>query len=294
MIKRVKWNFVYDDDGAESESGTSSDELSADENERKEGVPGADSSSEEEYEDTEVLRRLLFNDPTLRVSDENDLEEEDAPQMLPEEEDGGVIQVLKTEKLKETKIRICTLCKRKRLLNDRDVEIHLASKKHKKSEKRLKEDKASENLNENRPDRSPSQSKRREKTRKKKKSINQLAKDKQLNGRKEEDGSLKESRKKITKAEELKETDKQLNGRKEEDGSLKESRKKITKAEELKEPKARAEMRRSKKQREADKATRPERVKQKTVSGTTKKRSRKSAGGSAQKKRKANHVTDKH
>ncbi|KAJ8901762.1 hypothetical protein NDN08_003968 [Rhodosorus marinus] len=260
MIKRVKWNFVYDDDGAESESGTSSDELSADENERKEGDPGGRSSSDEEYEDTEVLRKLLFNDPTLRISDADALEEEDEPQMLPEEEDGEVIQVLKTEKLKETKTRVCTLCKQKRLLNDKDVEIHVASKKHKKAEKRLKEDKTCDSLNEDRPERSPYQSKPKEKTRKKKRYIDQPAKDDQLNGRRKEDPSPKESKKKTRKEKELKET------------------------------KTPAEIRRSKKKREADTATRPESVKEKKISRKTKKRSPNSAGGSAEKKRKTKHV----
>lgn len=119
MIKRLKWNVLYGGgDGEESDSSLSSD-----------------SEAEGAANPQELLEQLVKNDPFLNKFNDSDTENgADSSEIdsEPENSENSGVESWKTKEdisLRGSAFRICELCNKK-LLNEKDVESHLKSRKH--------------------------------------------------------------------------------------------------------------------------------------------------------------------
>lgn len=137
----MKWNVVYDDDGGDASSG----EEEGGRRLRGSGLAAASyeesdaSSSDLEGRDEDVMINLMKNEmDTFGVQTVVKEAEQSSSSSSSSDEDEGpkvvdvspeaVIQVLRTERLKETGTKVCTLCKFRQLINDKDIEKHLGSR----------------------------------------------------------------------------------------------------------------------------------------------------------------------
>lgn len=125
MIKRLKWNVLYDDDGDDDILDYSSD----------------DSAEAGTAEASEALEILAKNDPELRTAlkslTENaslsDIEDEEDVESKESEEERSDSEEDEKENTEFREWRECDLCPGKHLLNDNDVEVHLKSRRHQKA-----------------------------------------------------------------------------------------------------------------------------------------------------------------
>jgi len=134
MIKRLGY-YIFaglNEDESSGESSSGDDELDS-----------ADTSSDEDEQRT-FRRAMRKGDVDVSLLGDDVYEDEDDKETSKVEEVevdlSKVIEFVKTEKLEQTKIRTCAVCRPYvKLLNDEDVRCHESSKKHRKTLDRVRQ-----------------------------------------------------------------------------------------------------------------------------------------------------------